>query len=136
MASVLCGDWIDVTVSKMTDVEVVLADAKKELFEKGYIEKDMLVWGMKRMSITNRKSEMFFFGIKDGKFMVLPFIDIKTLLYDEVKYYTKNEVRHGFKKLRPDLLEMSILGGKEDVYLIMGPTGLAKLKTIIGSLKA
>jgi len=115
----------------MTDVEVVLADAKKEVKEKGYIQEDILVWGMRKMTPFNREVKMQFFGIKDGKFMVLPFIDIKTILYDQVRYYAKDEIDLRFVKLRNDLFEVTVKGSKTETYMIMGMSGIAGLKTIM-----
>ena len=118
----------------MTDVEVVLADAKKEVKEKGYIQDDILVWGMRKMTPFNREVKMLFFGSKDGKFMVLPFIDIKTILYDQVKYYTKDEVDIRITKLRSDLCDVTIKGSKTETYMIMGMSGQAGMRSIVKML--
>jgi hypothetical protein len=67
--------------------------------------------------------------------MILPMTDIKTVQYDEVKYYTKDEIRLGFSKMRPDLLKMGIRDGKTYKYMIMGPSGLAQLKMIIEMMR-
>ena len=68
----------------------ILGPIKKELTEKGYIEKDLLVWA--RRKITTFNPTFIFFGIKDGKLMIIPFKDIKTVHYDQIKSYGKDTV--------------------------------------------
>jgi len=120
----------------MTDVEEVLKDIKKELTENGTIQHDLLVWGMKIVaSFDPKKHKMFFFGIKDKKFMILPMTDIKTVHYDEVKYYAKDEIDLGFSMMRSDIFKISV-HGKTDKYNIMGPSGHVQLKKIIEMMRA
>jgi len=76
-------------------MDKMLAEIGKELTEKGYIQHDLLVWG-RRKTATFFRHDMFFFGIKDGKFMVLPFTDFKNIHYEEVVYYEKGSVELKF----------------------------------------
>ncbi|MCL2317470.1 MAG: hypothetical protein FWC44_00230 [Methanomassiliicoccaceae archaeon] len=75
-----------------------LKDVKKGLLEKGTIDQNLLVWGRKREA-TFLHHEMVLFGVKDGKFVVLPFKDFNTIYYDEAKYFTKDEIKLEFSGL-------------------------------------
>jgi len=111
-------------------LDEILKDIRKDLTERGMIDNNLLVWASKRLSITVRNPEQVFFGIKDGKFMILPFIDIKTVLYDQVKYYARGEVSIKPSKVRPEVVDVSFRGGSTIVYLILGNIGLSELKEI------
>ena len=56
----------------------MLDGVRKTLLEKGFIDQGLLVWG-KRREAAFIKHEMVFFGVKAGRFMVLPFKDFNTI---------------------------------------------------------
>ncbi|WNY23478.1 hypothetical protein MmiHf6_07850 [Methanimicrococcus hongohii] len=112
-------------------MEDILIDVRKKLSEKGFIQNDLLTWGMKREASISLNRENVFFGIKDGEFMILPFTDFNTVLYDQVKYYKKGEVeikflsffgtfkitfKNGSKKKST---KYGLLAGREDIKEII-----------------
>ena len=72
--------------------EDILAEARKELMEKGFIDQDLLAWAMIKES--SFKFSNVFFGIKNGELMILPIVNFKEMLLNEVKYYKKGDVEN------------------------------------------
>jgi len=69
-----------------------LADMKNELRARDLISQDLLAWGTRTVASMFAQG-MAFFGIKDGKLMVLPFLDLDTVLFKDAKYYTKESIK-------------------------------------------
>jgi hypothetical protein len=111
----------------IANAKVLLDDAKKNIFEKGFIDKELLVWAQE-VSMKNKYRNMFF-GVKDGKFMILPITDLKTPNYEEVKYYAKEEI-----DLKPHIqstMKIRIRGGGAVKYIILHPQSVSELRTIL-----
>jgi hypothetical protein len=102
------------------DVCGALDSLKKELSERGLIEKDLLVWGWKKEpGIDPANRELFFFGIKEKKFMILPFRTPENILFDQVKYYAKGEVDIMMTKITIGLA-INFHGGGSAKYNLRG----------------
>ena len=113
-------------------MDKMLIDVGKELTEKGYIQYDLLVWG-RRKTATFLRHDMFFFGIKDGKFMMLPFTDFKNIHYEEVKYYEKGSVELKFMDLAA-IFSIDFKGGENARFSLMA--GRQDIKTIISKFNS
>jgi len=103
---------------KMGDM---LDGLRKTLTEKGFIDRDLLVWGRKKEA-TFLKHEMVLFGVKEGKFMILPFKDFNTVFYDEVRYYTKEEVTLDYSSLTK-FITIKLSNGDRARYSTMSGAG-------------
>ena len=131
------GQFMDVINESNKNVGGMLAESKKELTEKGYIEQDLLSWVMIKISLF--KYENMFFGIKNGELMVLPIINIREYKLNEVKYYKKEDIKQ-FKMIsfgKRILLELK-RGGKmifTPVYVGGGFQNLTKIMSIINQKK-
>jgi hypothetical protein len=118
----------------------VLLDARKELLEKGLIDQDLLVWAMKQEQIYTigklvkklnpANHKMVFFGLKGEKLMILPLIDFKNVLSDEVQYYAREDLTLGFSAFQPAVLKISFQGGGSAKYQIL-QGGLSDMKKMI-----
>jgi len=96
----------------------ILADVRRELSEKGWMDQNLLAWGRKKvMTFTNH--EMFFFGIKDGALMILPFADFKNISFNEVKYYTKESIKSINYSSFTSILQIEFSDGSHGKYSAM-----------------
>jgi len=73
-------------------VSDILAGPRSELTKGGLIDHGLLAW-VRRELVTFTNHQMFFFGIKNGEPMILPFVGFNNILFDEVKYYTKKDIK-------------------------------------------
>ena len=112
----------------------ILADVKIELSEKGFIEQNLLAWGRRKVvSFTNH--QMVFFGIKDGALMILPFVDLKNISFDEVKYYTKESIQNIKYSGITSILEINFSDGNKAKYSLMQGSK-SDMKAIVSMFKA
>ncbi|MDR0790942.1 MAG: hypothetical protein LBE47_00200 [Methanomassiliicoccaceae archaeon] len=112
------------------DVCAALSGIRKDLSEKGFIDKDLLVWGWKKApGIDPAERELFFFGIKDKRFMILPFVTPENILFDRVRYYAKGEIEIMMTKITIGLA-ISFPNGGSAKYNLRG-NGLRDMEKIL-----
>jgi len=110
----------------------VLADLRKELCTKGLIDQDLLASGVGNIASLVRHGRALF-GLKDGKLMVLPFLDPGDPLFDRVIYYTKETVKVKFSGLA-SLLSIISKDGSSAKYTIKD--GKADMRSIVSAFNA
>ncbi|MBZ3935146.1 hypothetical protein [Methanimicrococcus blatticola] len=105
----------------------ILVDVRRNLLEKDFIQVDLLTWGMKKEASLSIHRENVFFGMKGEEFMILPFVDFNTILYDQVKYYKKGEIEIKFSSFF-GIFKVTFKDGSKKYTL---PAGREDIKKII-----
>jgi len=110
-------------------MDKMLIVTRRKLADMGYIKHNTLVaWGRRKKS--DAVHEFAIFGVVEGKLMVLPFVDLDNILYDQIEFYSKGQVSLAFSKWIPTLT-ITFLGtgkvarysdqsGDNDMALIVG----------------
>ena len=69
------------------------ANAKNELSARGLIDQNLLLsWGSYKVR-SLFKHQWLFFGMKGDALMILPCANVQTFLFNEVRYFTKEDIR-------------------------------------------
>jgi len=111
----------------------ILADVRSELSGKGFIDQNLLAWGRKKVT-TFTNHQMFFFGMKDGALMILPFVDFKNILFNDVKYFKKENIKNIKVSSLTSILEIEFSNGDSGRYGLM--QGKSDMQKIISMFKA
>jgi len=99
------------------------------LLDKGYIDKDLLVWG-RRTKKSSPTHEFVIIGLKEEKLMLLPFKEnFDNILYDQVKYYEKGSVILKYSRFSANLTIS--FPGRSDFIEYSDKTGGSELNIIV-----
>jgi len=99
----------------------ILAESRKELMEKGYIDQDMLSWIHYGTSVLNL--QYIFLGVRGGELMVLPIVNFKEMLFNEVRYYKKE-----------DITEFSLSAATGKIKIRFGKEGSLVYRSVASSI--
>jgi len=111
-------------------MDKMLIVTRRKLADMGIVKHNtLIVWG-RRKKKSDHTHEFAIFAVVDGKLMVLPFVDLDNILYDQVEYYSKGQVSLEFSKWIPTLtinflgsskvVRYSDQSGDNDMALIVG----------------
>jgi len=106
----------------------ILDNTKKELMDKGYIDQNLMAYVSKKRSFTIK---FYFMGLKKGELMIVQIKNIKEPMYDQVKYYKKEDVKKFTYSGFSSRVKIKLHNGGKDYFHVMNGGTAPDMRKIV-----